>query len=150
MSAHLALQTAVVTLLTAAPALAGGNVRANAVRPVAAQHTSAVVVRMLQSRADTPRMLGAGYEWQTLMLVECMARAAGSASEPHAAVDALLEAAWSRIAAWQPASNLGVIDVRMTPEISWQAEDGDVPIVTATISAVIQHRTQSTSLAAWP
>jgi hypothetical protein len=150
MSAHLALQTAVVTLLTAAPALAGGNVKANAVRPVAAQHTSAVVVRMLQSRADTPRMLGAGYEWQTLMLVECMARAAGSASEPHAAVDALLEAAWARIAAWQPAANLGVIDVRMTPEISWQAEDGDVPIVTATISAVIQHRTKSTSLAAWP
>ena len=34
--------------------------------------------------------------------------------------------------------------------VSWQAEDGDVPIVTATISAVIQHRTQSTSLAAWP
>lgn len=150
MSSHLALQTAVVTLLTAAPALAGGNVKANAVRPVAAQHTSAVVVRMLQSRADTPRMLGAGYEWQTLILIECMARAAGSASEPHAAVDALLEAAWSRIAAWQPASNLGVIDVRMTPEISWQVEDGDVPVVLATINVTVQHRTQSTSLAAWP
>ena len=150
MSAHLAIQTALVALLTASPALAGGNVKANSVRPVSTQHSSAVVVRMLQSRADTPRALGAGYEWQTQLAVECLARGASAAAEPAATVDALLETAWARIAAWQPASNLGVIDVRMTPLIDWQVDDGETPLVAATISLVVQHRTQAASLAAWP
>lgn len=150
MSAHLAIQAALVALLTATPALAGGNVKANSVRPLAVQSTTGVVVRMLQSRADTPRALGAGYEWQTLLAVECLARAAGSGSEPAAAVDALLEGAWARIAAWQPAAALGVIDVRMAPSIDWQVDDGETPLVAATISLTVQHRTQAASLAAWP
>lgn len=150
MSAHLAIQTALVALLTASPPLANGNVKANSVRPIAAQHSSAVVVRLQQSRADSPRALGAGHEWQTQLAVECLARGANAAAEPAATVDALLEAAWSRIAAWQPASHLGVIDVRMTPLIDWQVDDGETPLVAATISLTVQHRTQATSLAAWP
>ena len=150
MSAHLSIQTALVTLLTAAPALASGNVKANATRPMAAQHAAQVNVRLVQSRADYPRTLGAGYEWQTQFAVDCLARGATSASEPAATVDALLEAAWARIAVWQPAANLGVIDVRMTPTIDWQTDDGDTPLVAATIALVVQHRTQAASLAAWP
>lgn len=150
MSAHLAIQTALVALLTAAPALAGGNVKANTVRPIAAQHASGVVVRMLQSRADYPRVLGAGYEWQTSYAVECIARGANASAEPAATVDALLEAAWARIAVWQPAANLGVIDVRMSPAITWQTDDADTLMVAAVISLTVQHRTQAASLAAWP
>ena len=150
MSAHLSIQTALVALLTASPALASGNVRANATRPMAAQHSAQVNVRMLQSRADYPRTLGAGYEWTTSFAVDCLARGASSASEPAATVDALLEAAWARIAVWQPAANLGVVDVRMTPTIDWQTDDGDTPLVAATISLVVQHRTRSNSLVAWP
>ena len=150
MSAHLAIQTALVALLTASPGLASGNVKTNATRPMAAQHTAQVNVRMLQSRADYPRTLGAGYEWTTSFAVDCLARGASSASEPAATVDALLEAAWARIAVWQPATNLGVIDVRMTPTIDWQTDDGDTPLVAATISLVVQHRTRSNSLVAWP
>jgi hypothetical protein len=150
MSAHLAIQTALVALLTASPGLASGNVKTNATRPMAAQHTAQVNVRMLQSRADYPRTLGAGYEWQTSFAVDCLARGASSASEPAATVDALLEAAWARIAVWQPTATLGVIDVRMTPTIDWQTDDGDTPLVAATISLVVQHRTRSNSLVAWP
>jgi hypothetical protein len=117
---------------------------------MAAQHSAQVNVRMLQSRADYPRTLGAGYEWTTSFAVDCLARGASSASEPAATVDALLEAAWARIAVWQPATNLGVIDVRMTPTIDWQTDDGDTPLVAATISLVVQHRTRSNSLVAWP
>ena len=43
MSAHLAIQGALVALLTASPELAGGNVKANSVRPVPTQHSAAVV-----------------------------------------------------------------------------------------------------------
>lgn len=150
MSAHLAIQGALVALLTAAPALAAGNVKANSVRPIAAQHTSGVVVRMLQSRADYPRVLGAGYEWQTSYAVECIARGANASAEPAATVDALLEAAWGRIAVWQPAASLGVIDVRMSPAITWQTDDADTLMVAAVISLTVQHRTQAASLAAWP
>ena len=150
MSAHLAIQTALVALLTASPGLASGNVKTNATRPMAAQHTAQVNVRMLQSRADYPRTLGAGYEWTTSFAVDCLARGASSASEPAATVDALLEAAWARIAVWQPTATLGVIDVRMTPTIDWQTDDGDTPLVAATISLVVQHRTRSNSLVAWP
>lgn len=150
MSAHLAIQTALVTLLTTAPALASGNVRANPGRPMAAQHSAQVNVRLVQSRADYPRTLGAGYEWQTAYAVDCLARGANAAADPVAAVDALLEAAWARIAVWKPASTLGVIDVRMAPLIDWQTDDGDTPLVAATISLTVQHRTQAASLAAWP
>lgn len=150
MSAHLAIQTALVALLTAAPALAAGNVKANTTRPMAAQTSAAVVVRMLQSRAAEPKVLGAGYEWQTVYQIECLARGANSAAEPMASIDTLLESAWGRVAAWVPASNLGVIDVRMTPQIDWQIDDADTPLVAATINLTVQHRTQSASLAAWP
>jgi hypothetical protein len=49
MSAHLAIQQAIVAALTAAPALASGNVRANATRPVAAASGQGVVVRLAQT-----------------------------------------------------------------------------------------------------
>lgn len=148
MSAHLSIQTAIVAALNAAPALAGGNVKANTTRPVAGSASSAVVVRMLQSRAATPQMISGPYDWSTVYQVECLGRAATGSADPVAAVDALLSAAWERLASVNLAS-LGVLDVRMSPQIDWQYDDGETPTISAAINLQVVHRTTSTNLNPW-
>lgn len=148
MSAHLSIQSAIVAALLSAPALAGGNVQANTLRPLASSKSSALVVRMVQSRAATPQILGGPYDWVTTYQVECLARGAAGSSESAAVVDSLLESAWQRLSTLSP-TGLGVIDVRMQPAIDWQMEDAETPMVAAVISLQVNHRTQSTTLAAW-
>ena len=148
MSAHLSIQSAIVAALLSAPALAGGNVQANTLRPVAGSKAAALVVRMLQSRANTPQVLGGPYDWITTFQVECLARGAAGSTESAAAVDSLLDAAWQRLATLNPAG-LGVVDVRMQPAIDWQMDGEDQPLVAAVISLQVKHRTTTTTLAAW-
>ena len=147
MSAHLAIQQAIVAALNAAPALAGGNVKANATRPVASANAQAIVVRLAQTRAATPQLLGGPYDWTTRYEVECLARAASGAADPVAAVDTLLEAVWARLSALNT-TGLGVVDVRMQPAIDWQLDDNETPVAVATVYLLVNHRTASTSLAA--
>lgn len=148
MSAHLAIQAAIVAALSAAPAVAGGNVKVNTTRPVAASATLAVVVRLTQSRAATPQILGGPYDWTTSYQIECLARGSSGASDPVAAVDALLETVWSRLSTLNT-TGLGVYDVRMQPAIDWEVDDAETPVAAATVSLLVNHRTTSTTLAAW-
>lgn len=148
MSAHLSIQSAIVAALLAAPALAGGNVQANTLRPVASSKSVALVVRLLQSRAATPQILGGPYSWVTTFQIECLARGATGGSEGAAAVDSLLELAWQRLSTLSPAG-LGVMDVRMAPAIDWQMDESETPLVAAVISLQVNHRTAAATLAAW-
>lgn len=148
MSAHLAIQAAIVAALTAVPAVAGGNVKANTTRPVASSSSLAVVVRLMQSRAATPQILGGPYDWTTSFQVECLARAASGSTDPVAAVDSLLETVWARLSTLNT-TGLGVYDVRMQPAIDWQVDDAEAPVAAATVSLLVNHRTTSTTLAAW-
>lgn len=148
MSAHLAIQAAIVAALTAAPAVAGGNVKVNTTRPVASSSNLAVVVRLMQSRAATPQILAGPYDWTTSLQIECLARAASGSADPVAAVDALLETVWARLSTINTAG-LGVFDVRMQPAIDWQVDDAESPVCSATVSLLVNHRTTSTTLAAW-
>lgn len=148
MSAHLAIQAAIVAALTAVPAVAGGNVKANTTRPVASSSSLAVVVRLVQSRAATPQILGGPYDWTTSFQVECLARAANGSADPVAAVDSLLETVWARLSTLNT-TGLGVYDVRMQPAIDWQVDDAEAPVAAATVSLLVNHRTTSTTLAAW-
>ncbi len=146
MSAHLAIQSAIVAALTAAPALS--NVRANSTRPMPTAQSQSVVVRLLRSRANTPTLIGGPYDWTTDFQIECLARASGATAEPAAAVDTLLSAVWERLAGMTPGS-LAVLDVRMSPDIDWQYDDADAPMAAAIITLRVVHRTGSTSLTAW-
>lgn len=148
MSAHLSIQQAIVAALNAAPALAGGNVKANTVRPVASAASSAIVVRLMQSRAATPQMISGPYDWATVYQVECLARSSTGTSDPAAAVDTLLSAAWERLATVN-LSSLGAMDVRMAPQLDWQYDDGETPTVSAAISLQVMHRTTSSNLSPW-
>ena len=147
MSAHLAIQTGVIAALAAAPAVAGGLIRANASRPLPASASSAVVVRLAQSRAVN-QLLGGPIDWTTTLQIECLARAASGSADPVAAVDALLETVWARLATL-PAASLGAMDVRVAPAIDWQIDDSETPAVAATITLQVMHRTQSAALTAW-
>ena len=147
MSAHLAIQQAIAAALLAAPAVASGNVRQNATRPVASASTQGVVVRLAQSSAATPQVLAGPYNWTTRFEVECLARASSGSADPVAAVDTLLEAVWSRLSTLNT-TGLGVVDVRMQPAIDWQLDDSETPVAAATVYLLVNHRTASTSLAA--
>lgn len=143
-SAHLQIQSAIVAALMAAPALAGGHVKANTVRPLATSQASAVVVRLMSSSAATS-MLGAPRDWTTQYQVECLARSASASGDPVAAVDSLIGQAWQRLSALRLAE-LGVMDVAVVPAIDWQVEDLDTPVAAAVLRLTVLHRTPSLSL----
>jgi len=149
MSGHLAVQTAIVAALTSAPALASGNVLANTVRPMSAGTNEAIVVRIMRSDAAQPQVIGGPFDWRTMFQIECLARAATGASEPIAAVDTLLAAAWARLAGMTAGSD-GITDVRLDPSINWQVDDAETPLASAVISMQVSHVTNTSTLAAWP
>ena len=88
---------AVVSALAAAPAVADQVLRAR-LRPMAAQHTSMVVVRPVESSVEEDELAGPVVSWSTLIAVECDART-NAATSPDVAVDAVLQAVHSRLAA---------------------------------------------------
>ena len=143
-TAHMAIASAVVSALAAAPALAGGRVSLNKLRPVAAGDGTAIVVRQGRSIGQE-QSLGV-IDWTTDLTVECHARAAAGA-EPAAAVDTLLFDAWARLAALDAAS-LGAMAVQIGSDIDWQFDDLDPPVAAAVIRLQVVHRTAATSLTA--
>lgn len=92
-----ALTTAIVAALQEAPAVAPRVDRVR-LRPLPAGATTAVVVRPLQADVLDSELTGQGYpyQWQTSIAVECYARAPAGVS-PDVAVDALVEAVYSRL-----------------------------------------------------
>ena len=143
-TAHLAIASAVVAALTAAPALAGGRVTLNKLRPVAAGDGTAIVVRLGRS-VGQEQSLGV-IDWTTTLDVECHARASAGA-EPAAAVDVLLADAWARLADLN-ATSLGAMAVQIGSDIDWQFDDMDTPVASATVRLQVLHRTAATSLTA--
>lgn len=131
-----------VALRTALADLAGGRVYLNRLRPLPADAATAIVVRLDRSigRQDVLNML----DWTTLIGIECVARAA-TGTDPAAAVDALLAAAWSVISGLSSAA-LGATSIAINPDIAWQYDDADSPFVVAVIAVQVQHRTPFASL----
>lgn len=145
MTAFLALQTAVVGVLTAGPPVAGGRVWENRRRPIQASHATAVVVRLDASDGEQALAgVGAPMRWTTTLVIECYARAAAS-TDPAESVDALLAEVWRRIATAN-LSSIGVMAVDMKPQIDWQYDDGESPMVCALVRLVVLHQTDFDSL----
>lgn len=144
-SAFIGLQNSLVSALAAAPALSGGRVYTNRLRPVSAGSATAVVVRL--DKADGVQMILGAMDWTSAYTVECYARAPGN-GEPAAAIDQLLSDVWARLCALD-ATALGAIDITVAPRIDWQYDDGDTPMVCAVIQLSVQHRTPSDTLQAW-
>lgn len=144
-SAFIGLQSGLVAALASAPALAGGRIDANRLRPVSAASPTAIVVRL--DRAEGLQMVLGATDWTSAYSVECYARASGS-GEPVAAIDQLLADVWARLCALD-ATALGATDITVNPRIDWQYDEVDTPLVCAVIQLSVQHRTPSNSLQAW-
>lgn len=140
-TAFTAIQAALLAALQAAPALAGGRISVNRLRPIPAGQDSAIVIRLDQANG-TEMVLGL-VDWQTAFAVECYARAAAG-SDASVAVDALLGDTWARLAALD-FTDLGAA-IALDPQIDWQYDDADTPVVCAVIRIKAQHRTQLATL----
>lgn len=143
-SAFLQIQAGIVAALTSAPALAGGNLQLNVLRPIAEDVATALVVR-LGNAAGNNETLGNKY-WLTNYTVECYARVA-TGVDPASGADALMLAVWDRIAALDP-SSVGASEITLSPQIDWQYDDSATPLVCAVIRLSVAHRTPYNSLLA--
>ena len=144
-SAFIGLQNSLMAALATAPALAGGRIYANRLRPVSAASTTAMVVRL--DKAEGLQMVLGAVDWVSSYTVECYARASGN-GEPATAIDQLLSDAWARLCTLD-ATALGAIDITVSPRIDWQYDDVETPLVCAAIQISVQHRTPSDSLQTW-
>lgn len=131
-----AVQAAILAALQAAPALAGGHISTNRLRAIPVNQAAAIVLRLDQT-AGSEVALGT-IDWQTTFVVECYTRAATGA-DPAAAVDTLLADTWARLAALDGGA-LGA-DINIAPQIDWQYDDADTPVVCAVIRLAATHRT---------
>lgn len=145
-SAHLAIQQQLLAALTQSPALASGRVYANPVRELPDGTPTAIT--LTTERSDATEATLHALDWRTTYRVDCLATAAAG-TEPAAAVDDLLQAAWQRLAAL-PAGANGLMRIAIDPAIVWDFAPGLTPQVAATIRVVADHRTTPTSLSPWP
>jgi hypothetical protein len=75
-----------------------GQIYRARLRPLAAQHTDAVVVRVLSSTPARAAIQGGPMDWESVIAVECYARSATS-TPPDLALDALWAAVYARLMA---------------------------------------------------
>lgn len=140
-----AAHAAILAALVSAPALAGGNVRPNRLRPIPSSQNSAVVLRI--KPADGSEGVIGQYAWTSGFTVECYYRGGSFEEDLVAGVDPLLAATWARLGALN-LSSIGV-DLSVNPSIDWQFDDSDTPMVCAVIGLTARHTTATTTLTAW-
>ena len=85
---------AMVAKLGAAPAVSSQVYRAR-LRPLAQQHSDAVVVRLLSATPSMGAIAGGPVDWVTSVAVECYART--TSTTPDVAVDSLLGAVYAKL-----------------------------------------------------
>lgn len=141
MTAFGSIVAAIAAQLQDAPAVSAQVHRAR-LKPVAAQHDTAVVVRIRSSSAERFAILNGPCDWDTAIDVECYARS--NTLSPDAAADALLAAVWARLAA-DPTLDGLVMDLNPTSlEYDLAGEADQMACVTLTLKVL--HRTAQLSL----
>jgi hypothetical protein len=143
------LSAAIANKLLEAPQIVSDRVSRSRQAALKKGWDNGIVVRLARTRADLAGVgLGAPKDWETLIGVECFARAApGVLAED--AVDAIVVAAYARLAGLSPAG-LSVLDIAAEPSIVWDTDEGEDPVCRATFVVSITHRTQAAALVAWP
>lgn len=144
MTAFALLVVGVVAALRAAHP--GVVVHSNRTRPVGVAETRAIFVRLESTRRDTTGPLGCA-DWETTLSVECAART-DTGADPAAAVDALLASAWAALLG-VPLALPDVLDLDAAPEIGWDFDAGETPLVSAAFRLVVRHRTLPNTLTPW-
>lgn len=142
-SAHMALRAAVVQLLLAPPAMAGGRVVANRKRPMAEQDASQVFVYLEESTPERGAINGAPVDWSTRLRIECVARPATPDSAETVA-DALATQAWTRL---QADTTLGGLCGDLASNgIAWTEDESNATLSACQLLFTATHRTTNLSL----
>lgn len=134
-SAQLSLLQAVEAALLASPAIAGGNISEDDV-PMQPGTDAAIRVRLGRSRGRQLPLDDSTTEWSTQIALECRQRASVGQS-PYTAVDALLQAAYTRVVDQATAPNLG--SWAAEPSIEWDIDEADTSIGVATLVLTATH-----------
>lgn len=140
------LQVAVRDLLAQAPAIAQ-KVHRQKTAPEPKERGSAINVRLMSSKCSASAI---GWrDWDTVIGVECLYRAASADEVALDGVDPIAEAVFARLAAPGAAAALGtgVMDCVVDPEFTWEEEEGTTPLASATLVLRVMHRTEGESLA---
>ena len=120
----------IVSTLSAATAVSSQIYRAR-MRPMAAQHTDAVVVRILSATPERMELSGAPIDFTTQIAVECYARSA--TTTPDLAADTLL------------ANVYAVMDLNLTGiDYDFDADADSTACVTLMLQ--VRHRASSATL----
>ena len=143
-SAFLGLTDAVVTVLSAATALAGGRIRRGRGVPVPKEHATAIDVHIQRSTADTVLLSGGLLQWQSLIGIDLYARAAAG-TDGESAIDQLLTDTFTRMGAATPPT--GVISWTLDPAIQWDVLESDQTLAQASLVLRVTHFS-TTALAA--
>lgn len=141
-SAFVSIRTALLDGLTAAPALAGGRISTQLLRPIPTGQATAIVLRLDQSEGS--EVLLGRIDWRTDYTVECYARGTASGDDAVSLVDALLQSTWSRLSAIDLAALDA--DLSISPRIDWQYEATETTLVCAVLRLTVTHRTAVTAL----
>jgi hypothetical protein len=144
-TAFLAITDAVLSCLQAAPALAGGRVTRGRATAVSATSQTAIAVNAARSRAEPLSMDGSALQWETTVVVTLFGRAAAG-SDAEAAIDPLLVSTWDRLQSLTAPP--GVVDVALDPSITWDVDEADQTVVTASLALRITHITTASALGA--
>ncbi len=132
---------AIETLLQAATPVSSQIFRAR-LKPIAAQHADAVVIRIESSVPERVAILNAPTDWDTVISIECYARSATLSADE--AVDALLANVWAKLAANPSLSGL-VMDMLPTNlEYDFAGEADQMACAILTLKVL--HRTNNLTL----
>lgn len=138
MSAFLGLTDAVVSALSAATALAGGNIRRGRGIPIPSAWSSAIDVHIQRSTADTAYLTGSVLAWDTLIGIDVYARASAGV-DGESAIDTLLAAVFGRLSAATPPT--GALSWTFEPGIQWDVAEADQTLVQASLLLRVRHFT---------
>jgi hypothetical protein len=139
-SVFIQLAEAYKTRLLVAPQITGDRVFRARSAVLKAGWADGIAIRLIRSTATLAGVgTGAPKDWETLIGIECAARAAAGALAEDA-VDVVLAAAYARLAGWAPAGE---------PAIDWDTDEGEDQICRATFAVRVVHRTAASTLTAW-
>ena len=137
------VSSGVAAALLADPVIAGGHVLSGRNVPMPAEHDQAVRVSLVRSNGSMLGLNDHSLQWQTALAVEVLQRAPAD-GDADAAIDPLLGSVFARLAAMAPPP--GAVSVTLDPAIVWDVEEGDQPVISATLQLIVTHITTTTTL----
>lgn len=128
--------TAALVAALSTPSAVSPQVYRARMRPLAAEHSTAVVVRPLSSSAAPGPIQGAPVDWSSQYALECYARS--TSTTPDQAADALFQAAYARVMADTTLG--GLVHQVQVSEVRWDfdSEADQVGVMTGILT--IEHR----------